>query len=106
LSQGDVEKRSGSVRVYVSRVENGHTVPSVGTLEKLAHALEVPLYQFFYDGKESPEPTHLLTRKTKEEAGMSREEIHLSQQLRQLLARMAEADRRLLLALAQKTAGR
>ena len=54
LSQGDIEKRSGLLRCYISRVENGHTVPSVETLEKMARALEVPMYQLFYDGEESP----------------------------------------------------
>src|ERR1700739_3242606 len=49
LSQGDVEKRTGLLRAYTSRVEHGHTVPSIGTLEKYAHALEVPLYRFFTD---------------------------------------------------------
>ena len=50
LSQGDIEKRTGLLRCYLSRVENGHTVPSLETLEKLARALEVPLYKLFYDG--------------------------------------------------------
>jgi transcriptional regulator with XRE-family HTH domain len=52
LSQGDIDKRTGLLRRYISRVENGHTVPSVETLEKLAWALEVPLYRLFYDGEE------------------------------------------------------
>jgi transcriptional regulator with XRE-family HTH domain len=39
LSQGDIEKRTGLLRCYISRVENGHTVPSVETLEKMARAL-------------------------------------------------------------------
>ena len=82
LSQGDVEKRSGLVRVYTSRVENGHTIPALGTPEKLAHALGVPLYQFFYEGEESLGAPPLLKGKTKEEAGMSRKEIHLSRWLR------------------------
>jgi transcriptional regulator with XRE-family HTH domain len=51
LSQGDIEKRTGLIRCYTSRVENGHTVPSVETLEKYARALEIPLYQLFYEGK-------------------------------------------------------
>ena len=42
LSQGDIEKRTGLLRCYISRVENGHTVPAIETLEKLARALEVP----------------------------------------------------------------
>ena len=48
LSQGDIEKRTGLLRCYISRVENGHTVPAIETLEKMARALEVPLYQLFY----------------------------------------------------------
>ena len=54
LSQGDIEKRTGLLRCYISRVENGHTVPAIETLEKLARALECPLYQLFYDGEEPP----------------------------------------------------
>ena len=45
LSQGDIEKRTGLMRYYISRVENGHTVPAIETLEKMARALEMPLYQ-------------------------------------------------------------
>jgi len=52
LSQGDIEKRTGMLRCYTSRVENGHTVPSPDTLQKYAQVLEVPLYQLFYDGDE------------------------------------------------------
>jgi len=50
LSQGDIEERTGLLRCYVSRVENGHTVPAVDTLEKLARALVVPMYQLFHAG--------------------------------------------------------
>ena len=106
LSQGEVQKRSGLARVYLSRVENGHTSPSVETLEKIARALEVPLYQFFYEGEESPEVPLLLKRKTAEEAGMTQREIRFWRKLRHLLARMRESDRRLLLYMAQKMAGR
>jgi transcriptional regulator with XRE-family HTH domain len=54
LSQADIEKRTGMLRSYTSRVENGHTVPSLDTLAKYAQALEIPLYQLFYDGQEAP----------------------------------------------------
>ena len=54
LSQGDIEKRTGMLRCYTSRVENGHTVPSIETLAKYAQALDMPLYQLFYDGEEAP----------------------------------------------------
>src|ERR1700682_5120873 len=54
LSQGDMEKRTGLLRCYLSRVENGHTVPAIETLEKLARALEMPLYQLMFDGDKPP----------------------------------------------------
>ncbi len=50
LSQGDMEKRTGLLRCYISRVENGHTIPSLETLEKISWALEMPMYQLLYDG--------------------------------------------------------
>src|ERR1700691_1844352 len=64
LSQGDIEHRCGLLRCYVSRVENGHTVPNVETPEKFARALEVPMYQLFYDGEEPPKLPNLPNRKT------------------------------------------
>jgi DNA-binding XRE family transcriptional regulator len=64
LSQGDIEKRTGLLRCYISRVENGHTVPAIETLEKLARAMEIPLYQLFYDGEEPPVLPNLPKRKT------------------------------------------
>ncbi len=51
MSQGDVEQRSGLVRAYVSRVENGHLTPTLDTLEKFGRALKVPVYQLFYEDK-------------------------------------------------------
>jgi len=108
LSQGDIEERSGLKRSYVSRVENSCTVPSVETLEKLARALEVPLYQFFYEGEEPPKLSHLPRRVKAEEAGFgrSKKEIHFLSKLSKLLARMAESRRQLLLHMAQKMARR
>src|SRR5271154_7282427 len=64
FSQGEIEKRTGLLRCYISRVENGHTVPAVETLEKFARALEMPLYQLFYDGEDPPELSDLPKRKT------------------------------------------
>ena len=56
MSQGDVEKRTGLLRCYISRVENGHTVPSVDTLEKMARALEIPTYRLFTDDTHAKKP--------------------------------------------------
>ncbi len=54
FSQGDIEKRTGLLRCYVSRVENGHTIPSLGTLRKWSTALEIEMYQLFFEGKGKP----------------------------------------------------
>jgi transcriptional regulator with XRE-family HTH domain len=109
LSQGDIEKRSGLLRCYISRVENGHTVPAMETLEKLARALEVPLYQLFYEGKEPPKLPNLLKRKTADDIvwGSSGKQAVYLHKLRKYLSKAGEADRKLLLAMAQKmTTGR
>ena len=67
LSQGDVEKRTGLLRCYISRVENGHTVPAVATIEKMARALEVPTYQLFHDGEAAPSISQDETREGRAE---------------------------------------
>ena len=59
LSQGDLEERTGLLRCYLSRVENGHTIPSVETLDRLAKALGLELYQVFFSGNGSPEAPKL-----------------------------------------------
>lgn len=108
LSQGDIEERSGLKRSYISRVENGHTVPSLETLEKLARALEVPLYQLFYEGKRPRELFHLRERKTAGEIawGSSGKEARILARFRRLFARMNESKRQLLLHVAKKMARR
>ncbi len=108
LSQGDIEKRTGLLRCYISRVENGHTVPAIETLEKLARAMEVPLYQLFYDGEEPPELPNLPKRKSSDDIawGSTGKDARVLGRFRRLLGRVDEADRRLLLYMAQKMATR
>ena len=103
LSQGDIEKRTGLLRCYISRVENGHTVPAIETLEKMARALEIPLYQLFYDG-EKPPPLPLPNQRTSGDLawGSSGKDSRYLMKFRQQLSRMDESDRRLLLFMAQK----
>ena len=109
LSQGDIEHRTGLLRCYVSRVENGHTVPAIETLEKFARALEVPLYQLVYDGKEAPEPPKLPKAGSTEDNlfGAHGKEARYLSKLRRAMSKVEEPQRRLLLAMAQKmSAGR
>ena len=98
FSQGDIEKRTGLLRCYVSRVENGHTVPSIETLEKWVRALDVPLYQIFYEGENPPAPP-------KPEANdLTRADSRFLMQMRRALSHTKEPDRQLLLAMARKMA--
>ena len=109
LSQGDIEKRTGLLRCYISRVENGHTVPSLETLERLAAALEVPLYQLFYEGETEPVLVNLSKRRTTEELALDAEqekEVRFFEKVRRLLSKIDEKDRQLLLYMAQKLASR
>lgn len=104
LSQGDIEKRTGLLRCYISRVENGHTVPAIETLEKLARALEVPIYQLFYEGEEPPNAPALPKLHLVDDTdwGSLGKDARYLRKLRRLLARMDEDDRRLLLFITQK----
>jgi transcriptional regulator with XRE-family HTH domain len=102
LSQGDIEKRTGLLRCYISRVENGHTVPAVETLEKFARALEVPMYQLFYEG--SDKPPDVPQKTADNEWGSGGKDARVLMRFRRLLAQTDEGNRELLLFIAQRMA--
>jgi transcriptional regulator with XRE-family HTH domain len=106
LSQGEIEERTGLLRCYISRVENGHTVPSVETLEKFARALEVPMYQLFYDGDLNPKFPMLARRRAGNGLtwGERGKDARMLAKFRQLLSRAHEGDRQLLMHMAKKMA--
>jgi len=104
LSQGDIQERTGLIRCYTSRVEHGHTVPSIETLEKYAHALEVPLYRLFTDEVNVPKLRE--PRDDSSSWGTRGKEREALQTLAKALARMDEQDRKLLLNMAQGMARR
>jgi transcriptional regulator with XRE-family HTH domain len=108
LSQGDIEKRTGLIRCYTSRVENGHTVPSIETLEKYARALEVPMYQLFYEGEKPPELPKIPKGKDGNGSvwGNSGKDARMLWQFQRHLSRIHEKDRKLLLFMAQQMARR
>ena len=95
LSQGDIEKKTGLLRCYLSRVENGHTVPSLDTLSKIALALDLPIAQFFADDSLG---RRLNTQK------LSDEELRFLTQIRRYSSNLNESDRKLLLAMVKKFA--
>jgi transcriptional regulator with XRE-family HTH domain len=108
LSQGDIEKRTGLLRCYISRVENGHTIPAIETLEKLARALECPLYQLFYEGEEPPQVPNLLKRKVSNDIawGSVGKEARYLDKLRRFLSKSSDGNRKLILLMAQKMTNR
>lgn len=95
MSQGDIEKRTGLLRCYLSRVENGHTVPSLETLQKIAGALELQLSEFF---AQDPVRSEVAT------LSLSEEEIRFLTQIQRYSANLSDGDRRLLLAMVRKFA--
>jgi transcriptional regulator with XRE-family HTH domain len=95
MSQGDIEKRTGLLRCYLSRVENGHTVPSLETLQKIAHALDLQLAEFFSDETVAREMSSLR---------LSEDEIRFLTQIQRYASRLSENDRKLLLAMVKKFA--
>jgi transcriptional regulator with XRE-family HTH domain len=104
LSQGDIEKRTGLLRCYISRVENGHTVPGVDTLEKMARALDVPMYRLFTDEEHVKAP-NIPAEAIRNRAANSKED-RLIRAFAKLLSRMNDDERGLLFHLAAKMANR
>jgi len=105
LSQGDIEKRTGLLRCHISRPENGHTVPSIETLEKLAAAFDVPLWEIFYEGDQPARPL-LSSRDLSQSQIESVKDRKFYLKLSRLLGRMTEKDRDLLFYAVQKMARR
>ena len=108
FSQGDIEKRTGLLRCYISRVENGHTVPAIETREKMARAPEIPMYKLFYDGEEPPKLPNLPKRKTADDIawGSKGKDARLLAKFCRLFIRMEEGELEMVLFVAQKMARR
>ena len=103
LSQGDIEQSAGLLRCYISRVENGHTVPALATIEKLARAFDLPLYQIFYESEQPPASFVITPDKTGRTGwGSSRKGARFLYRFQRLLAKMNERDRQLLIAFAHR----
>jgi transcriptional regulator with XRE-family HTH domain len=105
LSQGKIEARTGLLRCYISRVENGHTVPSVETLKKFARALDVPLYQLLYEGEKPPQSPKTQAREIGDWASQRKGRRILSK-LQKAIQKMSVPDRALLLCMAAKMVGK
>lgn len=98
LSQGDIEKRTGLLRSYLSRVENGHTIPSLDTLGKIAAALEVGVSELL----ETPAGERAKTAALLSDKHQAR----FWNLMRKYVPQLKERDRRLLVGLARRMASR
>ena len=99
LSQGDIERRTGLLRCYLSRVENGHTVPSLETLAKIAEAMGISLAEFF------PVPDTAEEREARRAVGeMSEEELHVLADVKRYTQGLSEPDKMLVLAMIRRMA--
>jgi transcriptional regulator with XRE-family HTH domain len=96
MSQGDIEKRTGLLRCYLSRVENGHTIPSLDTLAKIASALDIALAQFFSDNNTDSNGRHLPQ--------WTEDEVRFLTQFRRYSNNLNDSDRKLVLAMVKKLA--
>lgn len=110
LSQGDLEKTTGLLRCYISRVEHGYTVPSLETLEKFAAGLDLPLFRLFHAGDEessaAPGAPHKSLEELAEQGGAIGSDARFLLKLKGYVERMGKPDRALLLDFAKKLAGR
>jgi transcriptional regulator with XRE-family HTH domain len=97
MSQGDIEKRTGLLRCYLSRVENGHTIPSLDTLAKIANAMDVPLAQFFVE----PVAENGAARTVPQ---LGEEEVRFLTQIRRYSPNLNESDRKIVLTMVKKLA--
>jgi transcriptional regulator with XRE-family HTH domain len=97
MSQGDIEKRTGLLRCYLSRVENGHTIPSLDTLAKIATAIDVPLAEFFNDHNNGDKGAKSLPQ-------LAEEEVRFLTQIRRYSSSLNDSDRKLVIAMVKKMA--
>ena len=95
MSQGDIEKRTGLLRCYLSRVENGHTIPSLDTLAKIAGAMELPLAQFFADQKDNGR---------RNLPQLSDDEVRFLSQMRRYTSSLSESDRQMVIKMVKRMA--
>jgi len=100
LSQSDISGRMALRKAYISRVENAEHMPPLRILQRWARVLEVPLYQFFYDGKTPLEQLRLFQLQTTTEAAANGSQDRYLHKLRRVLARLSESHRKLLLEMA------
>jgi len=108
LSQVDMEKRTGLFRYYISRVENGHTIPTLETLTRFARALEVPVFHLVYE-EEDPYQLPILPQSVRwieSFTGLSKNELRFLEHFNLLISQLPEPDRQLLFGLARRMLNR
>lgn len=106
LSLAEMEKRTGLVRYHISRLENGHALPTLETLTRFARAFEVPLFHLVYEEGEAFPPLDFPRgpRLANGPARLSKKELRVRQHFDRLISRLSQRDINLLFNLARKMA--
>jgi transcriptional regulator with XRE-family HTH domain len=79
------------MRCYISRVENGHTVPSIETLSRIARALDAPLADLFLSADARVAPNDST-------------EQHFLEEMRRYLPELSPAEREQILEMVRRLA--
>lgn len=103
ISQGVVEERTGLQRSYISRVEGGHTVPTIKTLELFARALGVTLHQVICESGAGAK-FDLAAMPAEMTRGLRKPEALFLRKMKNLAGRLGQRERGLLLTMARKLA--
>jgi transcriptional regulator with XRE-family HTH domain len=106
LSQGEVERRTGMLRCYICRIETGHNLPSLETIERFASALDVPLYRFFQDSAHEPESTVEPSLSSSLPDAGSDTEAYFLRKLSSAWIQLGDFERRFLISMARQLATR
>jgi transcriptional regulator with XRE-family HTH domain len=88
------------LRYHISRIENGHAVPKLETLEKMAAALDVPLYRLFYDAEAALGSSPLLPEV------LAADKTPYERRLHRLVHKMDDSGRQLLLGMVRRLASK
>jgi len=89
-----LKNRQACSGVTFPALKNGHTVPAVATLEKMARALEVPVYRHFHEGEAAVSIRTSKRTAGSQEWGSKGNEADYLSKLCRLLAKMEPNDLR------------
>jgi transcriptional regulator with XRE-family HTH domain len=98
ISQKEMQKRLGLSRCYISRIENGHSIPKLETLKRFADASEVLLFHLVYEDGDLRPPRFFHERRSR----LSKDQVRALEEFSRAFAKVGKRDRELLISLAKR----